>query len=1289
MASKNVHDMAVELSFEALDFRKQMSTLQQEIRNVEKNFKNAGKTVDDFERTFQGLDAKMQKTSRQIDLYNTKLSKQQEEYNELKGVLDKQIVKLKELEETQGRGSKEWQTQAELVQKNSKRLNQLGTDINSSKSNINKLGKELEKSQKEFDDLSKAAKTADQRLLEISKEAKLSESEFNKLVAELEESGNSFEKLANTVNKVSSEIMINSKRVDVYKDEINKLNGTLDKSKKEHSELTSKIDIYEKQLSRCISVYGENSNQAEKYKKKLLQLKDEHRELEQEIDSTTNSLNDYKTELNNAQANVTKLSNELRTIPFKTMADDLKNAGQKLDSLGSSFTRNVTVPITAITGLASKFAMDFEEVMAKVGTIADTTKVPIQELKEEVVDLSDKTGQSTNDLGEAMYQAISASVDTAEAIDFLDLSVKAAVGGFSTTTTAVEGLTTVLNSYGLETKEAETIANQMLITQNKGKTTFDELASSVGKVTPLASALGLETKELFSSLAVTTAQGLATTESVSGLKAAFSNIIKPTKEAQNASKALGIEFSVAALNSKGWIKFLSDVKTGLENASPEFESISKQFENNSKKLADLESQGKKTSQEYKTLAKENKNLSGELEILAQSSDSPVSAMSTLFGSVEGLNAMLMLTSEQGMTMYSDTMNEMQTNTTALDDAYNQMAETTSFKFKKALNESKNAVMELGVKLLPTINQAIELLGRLVDKFNDLSPAQQETIIQLGLMFAVVGPLLSGIGKMTSGIGTLVDIGGKAGTMFGKLSGKGKIAAEVTEEVAKSATKAGGMAGLGGLVSSLGKAALASAPYIAAVGGVALAGYGVYKTLDKDVIPSVDLFADKLVYASDTMGNYASSVVSDTITISEATQQAVTSFIDMSNGVTDSLTSLYINSQIITDETCNQMFQKYQQMGQTITTSLEQDKINDVAILTTFFNTSTVLTEEQEAETLRLTQEGYDSKKVTIEETQAKILEILNTAKENSRALTETEMIEIGELQNQMKTQAIKTLSEQEAEANVILDRMAAYDSRVTAEQATKHIESLNEQRDKAIDSANTEYREVTSTITRMRDELKVISEEQANTMIQDAERQRDDVIKAAKDTRDGAVSKIFEMNTELANSVDSSSGKIVSTWDKLFGKWDKWDPKKKTVMVETSYTSKGTPPVSGGIYKQQSYMHDMANYISRGVEAYNVNYMYRTPSVNIQEGVSKFDIPVQRYKLSGGYYTGSNVESVIKSDTKNIGSDDLYKKITDILSNPKTDSGTYIFKIDLGLEAMELTYKKIGNEFALASKRRR
>lgn len=521
------------------------------------------------------------------------------------------------------------------------------------------------------------------------------------------------------------------------------------------------------------------AQQTKDYSDKVKILEEQLKELEsaeekdqRAIERKRSQLNQAKTSLNSYKKGLEEVNQELKfgTERIEEYSKKVGEAGKKVTDAGKKMSAGVTAPIIGAGAAAGKLAMDFEDSMAKVSTIADTTQVPIEDLKDGIMDLSSKTGQSADDLSEAMYQAMSASVETGDAVEFLDTAVKAAVGGFTDNATAVDGLTSVLNAYGMEASNVESIANQMLITQNLGKTTFGELASSIGQVTPIASSLGITTEELFSSLAATTAQGLGTSESITALKAAMSNIIKPSKEAADAAQTLGIDFSVSALQSKGWIGFLKDVREGLKNASPEYAKLMTSVEEGTKKLADMENAGKKNTDEYKALKKQVKASSREMELLAQANDSTVGGFATMFGSVEGLNSVLMLTSEQGMQMYGEAMEEMKTNTTVLDEAFSKMDETSGSQMKKAINDIKNAGIEIGDILLPVISGIVGKIREVMQAFSGLSDSQKETIVKIAAIAAAVGPLLIAFGSVCGGISKIIHFTSLATGVASKVPG---------------------------------------------------------------------------------------------------------------------------------------------------------------------------------------------------------------------------------------------------------------------------------------------------------------------------------------------------------------------------------------------------------------------------------------------------------------------------------------------------------------------------------------
>ena len=291
----------------------------------------------------------------------------------------------------------------------------------------------------------------------------------------------------------------------------------------------------------------------------------------------------------------------------------------------------------------------------KVATIADLSVRSMEELQSGIASLSNETGIAASDLNEALYQTISATGDTANAVDYTGIAAKAAVGGFTDTATAIDGLTTVMNAYGLSGSEAmQKVSDQMLMAQNYGKTTFGEISSSIGNVIPLAAQLNVGTDELFASIATLTKQGIGTSEAITGLKAAFSNVIKPTDSAAKKAKQLGLDFSSAALESKGLAGFLADVmeKTG-----------------------------------------------GNTDTMAE-----------LFGSVEALNTVLALCSETGQADFVGAMAAMDASAGATQNAFDTMQQGFSASWERTKNLLTNIGAGIMENVLPMATDAVNSMN---------------------------------------------------------------------------------------------------------------------------------------------------------------------------------------------------------------------------------------------------------------------------------------------------------------------------------------------------------------------------------------------------------------------------------------------------------------------------------------------------------------------------------------------------------------------------------------------------
>lgn len=337
------------------------------------------------------------------------------------------------------------------------------------------------------------------------------------------------------------------------------------------------------------------------------------------------------------------------------IADLVKTASSQLTNLAQSAIRNGSV---------------YETSLAKVGTIADLGKLSIQKLGSQITDMSNTMGIAATDIAEAAYQAISAGQDTANAVEFAGQAAKLATAGFTSTTSAVDILTTALNAYGLSADQATHISDVLLTTQNLGKTSVDELSSSMGKVIPLAAAYNVSVENLSSGLAVMTANGIATAE--------------------------------ATTYTKSMLNELGD--TGS--------SVGKILQ-------------QQTGKSFAKLSADGKSLGDVLQVLYDSVGDDGTAFAGLWSSVEAGTGALSLVSG-GADKFNGVLGQMVDSAGATDTAYQTMTDTFQHSMESLQTTAENLSIDLFEAMEPGLKEAAnwgtDCLNTLTSALNEGGPA---------------------------------------------------------------------------------------------------------------------------------------------------------------------------------------------------------------------------------------------------------------------------------------------------------------------------------------------------------------------------------------------------------------------------------------------------------------------------------------------------------------------------------------------------------------------------------------
>lgn len=224
------------------------------------------------------------------------------------------------------------------------------------------------------------------------------------------------------------------------------------------------------------------------------------------------------------------------------LAAKARDAGLVLSGLATA----IAVPL----GLATKDALKFEQQIANVSGLLESTDMA-EGFRSGILELSEQFGESTDTLAVGLYNLLSAGVPASKALQTLAVSARLGRIGLTDSATAIDALTTVLNSYGVSADNAARVSDIFIKTQDRGKTTVAEFAPEIGQVASIAATAGVSLEELGAAIATVSYATGRTDITITALRGTISEILKPAGEAQELLDKFGIDMSYAALRSKG------------------------------------------------------------------------------------------------------------------------------------------------------------------------------------------------------------------------------------------------------------------------------------------------------------------------------------------------------------------------------------------------------------------------------------------------------------------------------------------------------------------------------------------------------------------------------------------------------------------------------------------------------------------------------------------------------------------------------------------------------------------
>ncbi|HAC1498137.1 TPA_asm: phage tail tape measure protein [Listeria monocytogenes] len=488
--------------------------------------------------------------------------------------------------------------------------------------------------------------------------------------------------------------------------------------------------------------------------------------------------------INKKNINVKGLDSSI--VKVEQFGNMLEKSGQKLTKVGTAMTVGFTAPIVAGMVKSTKAYLDFDNEVTEVNSLLRESDESAKEFGDRYTQVFDYAQKASVKYGVAseqtmlgMKEMVKKGYDINQTMASMPAIFNAARASGDDFETVMSVTTSTLEQFGMISKDTNKqmeytnkVADVLTYVADKTAAGFSDMGTAMNYVGPISHSLGYSLTDTAAAVGLLSNRGIEGQKAGTGLRGMLTSLLKPSKSAAEAMSAVGLTIEDNNGNMKTLPTLLDDI-----------------------------------NDKTKKMTKTQKN----------------SFLTMIFGR-EPLSAVNTLLEAGGDSLrkYSKGADEANGYTKQVADNMRKAGKFGVDQFKASLEVLEQNV---GQKLMPALTPIIEWANKMIDKFNDLSGAQQQSIIKWAGILAATGPVLMIGGKLVSMTGGLIK--GFAG--LGKILGLGSKLAPLAAGFGATTTAVEGTSlAAAGLAGSFG-----ALPAVIGLAGAALLGAGIY-ALDKHI-----------------------------------------------------------------------------------------------------------------------------------------------------------------------------------------------------------------------------------------------------------------------------------------------------------------------------------------------------------------------------------------------------------------------------------------------------------------------
>ena len=426
---------------------------------------------------------------------------------------------------------------------------------------------------------------------------------------------------------------------------------------------------------------------------------DKHEELQRQIATTESK-----------EKMLQKEFDKLREVPSKvdqiaeSMAktgEKVKEVGDKLKSMGKTYSMYVTAPLVAAGTVGAKKFADVDKIMQLTNATMGNTAKQAELLDKAMKDAASNSTFGMTDAANATLNFARAGLTAEQAAAALAPAMNLAAGEGGELDTVSAGLVATINGFAGSFEEASDYADVFANACNNSALDVNSLSEAMSVAAPIFHAAGYDVRDAALYMGTMANAGIDAGTAANALKTGMAKLVSPAKQGKDWLDKLGVSITKA----DGSMKDSVTVQRELHDA---FAGLSESEQ--------------------------------------------IAAASAIFGKNQMSNWLALInTAPEDVAKLSSAIGEQGTTT--------EMAEAMMSGFGGSLEKLKSSIdvaaTSLGEALAPIILAVANGLQKLVDWFNNLSPAMQRVVAVVGIIVAAIGPLLLIIGTLMSAAGSIM------------------------------------------------------------------------------------------------------------------------------------------------------------------------------------------------------------------------------------------------------------------------------------------------------------------------------------------------------------------------------------------------------------------------------------------------------------------------------------------------------------------------------------------------------